>query len=178
MPQALPQLAGTLALEVLGIVGAIWLIAMLLSGRGSLQRDGRRVAAAIVSVFVLAFCVGSVADAGSVLWAAGSRPSSPRRGLERCFDELNAGGHLRFMNWVKSQLRHDSLYALDFAGQPDQWCLALVLLPALPYRGRQHPDYTIAFGAIPPDVAARIARHDQTVTVYAPGYALAKDAPG
>ena len=54
--------------------------------------------------------------------------------------------------------------------------LMLVLLPSLPAGPGGHAGWTIAFGTIPPDLRARIARHDPSVRIFAPGFALAQDS--
>jgi hypothetical protein len=81
-----------------------------------------------------------------------------------------------FSLWLRTQMRAGDTYTLpSFTRPPDQLCLYLVLLPALPAVPGERPTWTIAFGSIGPAMRARIASHDSAVRVYAPGFAIQAD---
>jgi hypothetical protein len=157
--------------------------ACLRISRGTTRRDLRLVAASVLATVAFASALVHVGDVGSVLNQARRSAVGPRAGLERCFDESNGvpGPRLRlrlpFINWVKQRLPRDAVYALaPYTGPPDAWCVALVLLPSLPAGPGGRARWTIAFGTIPPDLQGRIARHDPSVLVFAPGLALGRDS--
>lgn len=166
----------SLILEVLGVLGAVVVMAALLRSSGRGQLDLRWLAGAVVGVITVAFAIADVAGAGSALNQARRAGVGARAGLEHCFDEEGVSTRLPFLNWVKARLPAHAVYAMvPYAGQPDGWCTTLVLLPSLPAGPGGNAGWIIAFGTIPPDLQARIARHDPSVQVFAPGFALAKE---
>lgn len=174
---------GLLLLETLGVLGVVGVVAARLRSRSKNRRDVRVVAACVLGAITFAFALVDVRDVGSVLNQARRNAGSARAGLEHCFDETNGEpgpllpSRLPFINWVKKRLPAHGVYALaPYAGPPDDWCVALVLLPSLPAGPGGDAAWTIAFGTIPPDLQARIARHDPSVRVFAPGFALARDS--
>jgi hypothetical protein len=169
-----------LALEVLGILGLVWVLAAATTRRMRPRLSDLR-AGAVVAVGALAvvltaiLAIHQLASAHSTLNETRRSAVSARDGIEHCFYEQGAGARLPFIRWVKRQIGTHGVYALDYAGQPDVLCVYLVMLPALPAAVGQRADWTIGFGAIPPDVQSRIRRHDPAVRMFAPGFALQAD---
>ncbi len=170
-------------LETLAVLGAIVFVTARLGSGSKTHPDVRLVAACVLATISFVFALVQLRDTGSVLNQARRSGVAARTGLEHCFGETNGepGPQLPlrrpFIDWVKTRLPAHAVYALaPYAGPPDAWCVALVLLPALPSGPGGHPGWTIAFGTIPTDLQARIARHDPSVRVYAHGFALARDS--
>lgn len=170
-----------LLLEILGIVAVVVAVVLVLARLTEYRLDARLVAA-VLGALTFAFALANVRTAGSVLNQARRSAVTARAGLEHCLRESLTGAalvvtRLPFVDWVKTQLPRHAVYSLaPYDGPPDDWCLTLVLLPALPNGPGGSPSWTIALGPIPPDLHARIARRDPSVQVFPPGYALARDA--
>lgn len=154
---------------------------------GFRARAGRRIgalptAAGVLAVLTAIAILANLHTAGGVLNRARRDAVGPREGLEHCFAETNGESgprlpqRLPFINWVKRRLPAHAVYELvPSAGPPDAWCVALVLLPSLPARAGEPARWTITFGTTPAALQARIAQHDPTVHVFAPGFALAQN---
>jgi hypothetical protein len=167
------QLA-SLILEVLGILVAIGIVWGLLASQGARRPDVRPVAAGVLGAVAVALAVAGLADASFELNQQRGNSVDARAGIERCFDESGVGSLLPYIHWVRGQLPAHAVYALaPYAGQPDVWCMTLVLLPALPAGPGGRADWIVTFGTIPPGLQARIARHDPSVQVFASGFAIA-----
>jgi hypothetical protein len=169
-----------LALEVLGIFGLAWVVGAVTTRRMrprlSDLRAGMVVAVGALAVALTAIlAIHQLASAHSTLNATRRSPVSARDGIEHCFYEQGAGARLPFIRWVKRQIGTHAVYALDYAGQPDVLCVYLVMLPALPVAVGQRADWTVAFGAIPPDMQSRIRKHDPAERTFASGFALQAD---
>ena len=165
--------------EVFGVLGAVGVVAVLTRALGHIRRDLRLIAGAVIAAIVFAFACANLADAISALNQARRDGVGTRAGLERCFVEDHFGAWLPFINWVKARLPAHAVYALGpYSGRPDGWCISLVLLPALQEGPGGQPGWVITLGTVPPDLEARIARHDPSVRVFAPGFALAKEGQG
>ncbi len=171
-----------LVIEICGVVvlcgGAVLLSRLRVGRRHATLSIGAGVLAALTVIALLA----NLDTAGGVLSRATRDAVEPRAGLEQCFAETNGVPgprlplRLPFIDWVKLQLPTHAVYDLvPYAGPPDTWCVTLALLPSLPARAGEQAQWTITFGATPPDLQARIARHDPTVHVFAPGFVVAQD---
>ena len=169
----------TLVLEVLGVFGAVALLVALTVGRRPKRAEVRFASAAVVGALTLALAVGEIPSGVSVLIQAHRLVLSSSASTDYCFFESwpdNPGGagqaRLGFVDWLKDVMGSHAVYAIDYAPPPDQNCLFLGLLPALPAAPGEHADWTIAFGVVPAEMQARIAAHDPSVQVFAPGFAL------
>jgi hypothetical protein len=169
---ALTRGLATLVLEVVGILGAVGVLAALTIGRRPTASELRFATVAAVGALTVALALGQLAAAGSTLDQARRGAVSAPDGIEHCFGEQRAQARLPFVRWLKMRLPKDAVYALDYTPAPDVLCVALVLLPALPAAPGQRAEWTIAFGAIPPAMQARINAHDPSVQVFAPGFGL------
>lgn len=171
---------GTLLLEVLGVLGAVCVVVAVLRSSGQSQIDVRLVAGGVIAAIMLTLALGGLADAGWSLNQIRRTGVGARAGLESCLTEQGGPAvavRLQFINWVKARLPADAVYQLlPYTPPPDDWCVTLVLLPSLPAGPGGRADWAIAFGTLPPDLQARIARKDPSVQVFAPGYALAKES--
>ena len=178
MPGLTHELA-SLIFEVVGILGAVGVVSLLLRSSGQTKRDLRLISAAVIGGIAVAFAFGNLADAGSALSQARRNGVGPRAGLERCLEEDGGEELVPFFNWVKARLPPRAVYELaTYSGHPDLWCVTLVLLPSLLAGPGGQPGWIITLGTLPPDLQARIARHDPSVRVFAPGFALARGGPG
>jgi len=133
----------------------------------------------VIGAVVLALAGGGIPATLSLLSLAAREPVSATTGVDYCFgeswpDNANGGGigRLPFVRWLKSRMGPHAVYALDYTPPPDTGCVTLGLLPALPARPGERADWTIAFGTVPAEMRALIARHDRAVEVFAPGFAL------
>lgn len=134
---------------------------------------------AVIGAVAIALAGGGIPTALGMLARGAREPASAAAGVDFCFGEpwpdnpKGAGvARLPFVRWLKSRMGPHAVYTVDYTPPPDTGCLALGLLPALPARPGERAEWTIAFGSIPSEMRARIARHDPTVEVFAPGFAL------
>jgi hypothetical protein len=171
----------TLLLEVVGVAAVVGGVAVGCRYVGLRSVPSRLAMGAAIAVLVCVSALAHVGLTGSVLAQDRGYSVSAQLGLEHCLYESLGGGPIAperalFVAWVKRRLPPGAVYTVvPYAGTPDGWCLTMVLLPALPLGpGAARPGFEIVAGVVPPDIAARIARHDPTVQVFAPGYALAK----
>ena len=173
--QSFWQGLATVGLEVVGLLVAVALVGSLFS-TGRLGSHKLRAAAAIVlGVAVVSLGFKDLAPTGALLVRAQRSSLTDRQGLDYCFDEDGAQARIPFASWLRQRMPAHAVYAVVLAGEPDVWCLSLALLPRLPAYGAARPQWLVAFGTIPPELSARIARHDPSVQVYAPGFALARE---
>jgi hypothetical protein len=169
--------------EVVGVGLAVGGIALVTRRRNEERFDVRSVAATALGALVLALALISAPSAGSVLNQARHNAVIARAGREHCLFESLTGerpvlSRLPFIDWLTTQLPVNSVYTVvPYSGPPDFWCVTFVLLPALPAGPGGVPQWTITLGTVPRDLQARIARHDPSVHVFAPGYVLARDLP-
>ena len=175
------QLA-TLVLEVLGIFAAVGLLVALIWGRRPRRGELRFASAVVVGVLAVALAAGQISSGLSLLNQARRASVSAGDGVDYCFGEGWPGNprgagvaRLAFVRWLRARMGPHAVYAIDYAPPPDVNCLLLGLLPALPARAGERADWTIAFGAVPAEMQARIAAHDPSVRVFAPGFALQGD---
>jgi hypothetical protein len=175
------QLA-TLALQVVGILAAVGLLVALTVGRRPTRAQLRLASAAVVGVLAVALVAGQIPSGASLLNQGRRASVSARDGVEYCFGQPwpgnpQGGGSARlpFLHWLRSQLGVGAVYSLAFASPPDRNCVLLGLLPALPARPGERAAWTIAWGVVPPAMLARIAAHDPSVRVFAPGFALQRN---
>ena len=134
---------------------------------------------AVVGAVSIALATGGTPAALAMLARAAREPVSAAAGVDYCFgeswpDNSNGAGvaRLPFVRWLKSRIGSHAVYTLDYSPPPDTGCLVLGLLPALPALPGERAEWTIAFGSVPAEMRARIAKHDPTVQVFAPGFAL------
>lgn len=173
-----------LVLEVVAILAAIAAANQVRRRFPRLRLERELVAGLALSASVIVLVLSDLHGAGSAFSHARREVVGGRAGLEQCVDESLSGAPLvpyrhRFVSWVKAHLPAHAVYSLVAeAGAPDVWCLTLVWLPALPAGPGERAGWTIAFGVLPPDLRARIARHDPTVEVFAPRFALARHERG
>jgi hypothetical protein len=172
-----------LMLEICAVLVLCGGAVMLLRSRFGRRIDALPAAAGLLALLTVAGIVADVHTAGGVLNRARRDAVGPRAGLQHCFGETNGEAgprlpqRLPFINWVKQRLPAHAVYTLaPSPGPPDAWCVALVLLPALPARAGERAGWTITFGTTPPDLQARIARQDPSVQVFAPGFALTRES--
>lgn len=167
----------TVGLEVLGLLGAIGLVAALTLRRRPTRVELRFTTVVAVGALTLALALDQLATAGSTLNQTRRGGATAQSGLERCFtDGEPAGPRLPFVRWLKARMGAHAVYVLDrYTSPPDPLCLYLVLLPALPAGPGEHADWRIAFGEVGPEMQARIVQHDPSVRVFAPGLALERD---
>jgi hypothetical protein len=158
---------------------------VLTVGRKPTSAQLRLASGAVIAVLALVVVAGEIPSGASVLNQARRAAVSERAGVDYCFRQGwpgNPGGagaaRLPFVHWLLARMGPHAVYAIDYTSPPDPNCLFLGLLPALPARTGEHADWTIAFGAIPPEMQRRIAAHDPSVRVFAPGYALERDGVG
>jgi hypothetical protein len=175
------QLA-TLALEVVGILGAVALVIALTVGRRPKRAELRFASAMVAGVLAVVVATSELPVGASVLNQARRSAVSARVATEYCFGQVwpaNPGGagaaRLPFLRWLKARIGPQAVYAIAYAPPPDADCLFLGLLPALPAAPGEHADWTIAFGVVPAEMKARIAAHEASVRVFAPGFALESD---
>ncbi len=175
------QLA-TLVLQVVGILAAVGLLVALTVGRRPTRAQLRLASAAVVGVLAVALAVGQIPSGASLLNQARRASVSTRDGVEYCFRHPWPGNpqgsgavRLPFLRWLRSQLGAGAVYSLAYVSPPDRNCLLLGLLPALPALPGEHAAWTIAWGLLPPAMQARIAAHDPSVAVFAPGFALQRN---
>jgi len=171
----------TLLLEVVGVAVLVGAVTVGCRYAGVHSVPSRVAMGATIAVLACVSALAHVRHTSSVLAQDRTDSVSAQAGLEHCFDESLSGAPIdieraRFMAWVKRRLPPGAVYVIaPYAGTPDAWCLTTALLPALPAGpGAARPGWEIVAGTVPADVAAMIARHDPTVQVFAPGYALAK----
>jgi len=167
----------SLILEVLAILAAVGVLTAVLVRWGQGRPDVRLAAAGVVALFAVAFTVTNLVKSSSALDHAAHSAVGGRAGLERCVNEDRAGQRLPFVNWVKRRLPPAVFTLAPYPGHLDAWCVTLVLLPALPAGPGGTPTWTVTLGTIPPELKARIARHDPSVQVFATGFALSKERP-
>lgn len=172
------QLA-TLALQVMGILAAVGLLVALTVGRRPNRAELRLASASVVGVLAVALAVGQISSGASLLNQARRASVSARDGAEYCFRQPWPGNpqgsgaaRLPLLRWLRSQLGPGAVYSLAYVPPPDANCLLFGLLPALPARSGERAEWTIAWGMVPPAMQARIAAHDPSVRVFAPGFAL------
>jgi hypothetical protein len=145
-----------------------------------IARVARRITPwVVVGAVAIALAADGISATLTMLSQAAGAPVSAGSGVDYCFGESwpdNANGagvaRISFVRWLKARMGPHAVYALDYTPPPDTGCLTLGLLPALPARPAEHAEWTIAFGSVPAEMRARIARHDPTVQVFAPGFAL------
>ncbi|MGH2842670.1 MAG: hypothetical protein ACRDKL_03670 [Solirubrobacteraceae bacterium] len=128
---------------------------------------------------VVAIVSGGVPSGVQTLLKAVRSPVSATAGVDYCFgedwpDNRNGAGvkRLVFLRWLKARMGPDAVYTLDYRPPPDTGCVGLALLPALPAGPGERAEWTIAWGAVPAEMRARIAAHDPSVRVFGPGLAL------
>ena len=143
------------------------------------RRELRFALAAVAVAVTIAVVWGGIPSGLATLARAARKPVSAARGVDFCFgeswpDNPNGAGvtRLPFVRWLKARMGPHAVYTLDYTPPPDTGCLTLGLLPDLPARPGERAGWTIAFGSIPPEMRARIAGHDSSVRVFAPGFAL------
>jgi hypothetical protein len=136
----------------------------------------------VIGAVVLALAGSGVRATLTLLSQAAREPVSATTGVDYCFgeswpDNANGAGRARlpFVRWLKARMGAHAVYALDYTPPPDTGCLTLGLLPSLPARPGERAEWTIAFGAVPAEMRALIARHDPAVQVFSPGFALQYD---
>jgi hypothetical protein len=169
----------TLVLEVCGVLAAVVVLIALTVGRRPNRAELRLASGAVVGVLAVALTLGEIPSGAALLQKAHSESVSATAGVEHCFGEVwpqNPGGvgvaHLPFLRWLKARIGPHAVYALDYAAPPDPYCILLNMLPALYAAPGEHAEWTIAWGTIPAEMQARIAAHDPSVRVFAPGFAL------
>ena len=156
---------------------------MVLRRRNEDRFDVRSVVATALGALVFVLVLVNVRSAGSVLNQARRHAVTSRAGREHCLLESLSGAplvlsRLPFIDWLNAQLPTNAVYTVvPYSGPPDFWCVTMDLLPALPAGPGGVPHWTITLGTVPPDLQARIGRHDPSVHVFAPGYVLAQDPP-
>lgn len=164
----------TLGGQALAIGVAIGLVVLAVRSFTPRRMSTPLIAGYVLSAFALVLTVVNLVGATSLLNRARANSVGARAGLEHCFVETNATSRLPFVDWVKRQLPRDSVYELSgYTGQPDAWCVTLAFLPLLPAGPGGQPHWVVTFGYVPPSIAARIAAHDPTVRVFAPGFVRA-----
>ncbi len=168
----------TILARTAGIVAAVLLVAYAVR-RGEIRGWLGAISGAVVAALVLSLTIGQMPDSVSALSQARRAEVGAEPGRDQCFSELgvSAGSNLYtqrlpFALWARRQMGVGAVYDISLVPPPDDVCLYSALLPALPAAPGQRADWTIAFGAIPPVMKARIAAHDPAVRVYAPGLAL------
>jgi hypothetical protein len=181
MQSLIDQLA-TLVLQVAGILGAVVLLTRLTLRRKPGRAELRIASGVVIAVLAVVVTAGEIPSGASVLNQARRASVSARAGVDFCFRQGwpgNPGGagaeRLPFVHWLLARMGPHAVYTIDYTSPPDPNCLFLGLLPALPARPGEHADWTIAFGAVPPEMQLRIAAHDPSVRVFAPSYALERD---
>ena len=167
------------------IAVAVVLIGVLLAAQSRLGRSSLRAPAiagiGLAALLCLSLLLHVSQTASAFNQARKDGVFSDRAAVEHCFQESLTGQPLvaqraPFFDWVKRQLPRRARYAVvPYIGPPDLWCVTLALLPALPADTPAAVGWEIAAGTIPPDLQARIDRHDPTVRVYAPRYVLARE---
>jgi hypothetical protein len=172
-----------LLLQVVCLVFVVGVAVALLRFATGRRVDVRLAAAAVLGAFVLAFALADADGAGSALNQARDDSVGSRAGVEHCLTESFGGAPLvperiPFLDWVRKRLPADAVYAVaPYIGEPDGWCLTLVLLPALPAGPGGTPGWTITMGTVPPSVQLAISRHEVSPQVFAPGYLLVRNEP-
>lgn len=168
-----------LVLEVCAVVGAIAIVYALLRLRVGRGIGAAATAVPVVALFVVVLAVSDIGSASSALNDARRESVGAQAGLAHCFSETNGEpgpmlpSRLPFVRWVKRQLPSDAVYSLaPSVGPPDQWCVALVMLPALPAREGQRAGWLMTFGTLPAGFRAWTAQHARSVRVFAPGFEL------
>jgi hypothetical protein len=166
-----------LALELAVTVVAIGLVAALVSRRRADRAGVRAAAAPAAAALIAVLVVTQIAHALSDLNRARRDAVSARAGVEHCFAEYGAAGAARlpFIDWVRNRIGAHAIYAIDFSDVPDLLCVTFALLPARPALPGEHADWTVAFGTIPPPMQSLIARHDPSVKLFTPGFALERN---
>jgi hypothetical protein len=173
---------GKLLVEVCAVLGVIGGAVALRRWRFAQQIGVIPAAAGAIALVTVVLTLANLHDTGGVLNHARRDSVGGRVGLEHCFSETNGEPgpqlplRLPFINWVKRGLPSQAVYALaPSVGPPDAWCVALVLLPALPARFGQLFHWVVTFGTVAPGLEAWFVRHRWSVRVFAPGFALAHD---
>ncbi len=138
----------------------------------------------VVAAIVIVFAAGQVQGSITTLSQTRSSGMSANAGRDECVGEPDIATaadlytrRLPFALWARRQMGHAVYSVASFTQPPDDVCLYFVLLPALPASPGERPDFTIAFGAIPAAMQAKIAAHDPAVKEFAPGFALESDRP-
>jgi hypothetical protein len=173
LPQGLLIFASEIV--ALAVLAAVIARVSASSRRRSLQR--RPVLVAVLAVALVAVAVRDIRNTGLVVRDANRRGVAQRPGIDQCFAEAAPPSRAPFVEWLRARMPTHALYELELGGGPDPWCVTLALLPRLPIWQHDRPQYLVAFGTVPPAIQARIAAHDPTVQVFAPGYALARVNP-
>ena len=173
---------GKLLLEVCAVLGVVGGAVALRRWRVAQQLGVIPAAAGAIALVTVVLTVANLHDAGGVLNHARRDSVGARAGLEHCFSETNGEPgpqlplRLPFINWVKTSLPSHAVYALaPSVGPPDAWCVALVLLPALPARFGERFHWAVTLGTMPPGLGAWFDRHGWSVRVFAPGFVVAHD---
>jgi hypothetical protein len=170
-------------LEAVGIVFVALFIARALARRGT-RRELGFGSGLVVAAIVIVFAAGQVPSSITTLSQTRSSGKPAGAGRDECVGEPDFGTaadlytrRLPFALWARRQMGRAVYSVASFTQPPDDICLYFVLLPALPASPGERPDFTIAFGSIPPAMQAKIAAHDPAVKEFAPGFALESDRP-
>ena len=162
---------------------AVFVVARVaLAGRPGRTALRWAAAPAVVAV-AAALTLGGLAGSAFYLNTQRKAAVGSAAGVGHCVGETGSGGLLPFIAWLKASMPADAHYwlapsplILDLNRAPslDPLCMALELLPDLPESSPADAQWIVTTGSVPAGIALRIARHDPTVRVLAPGYALAK----
>jgi hypothetical protein len=166
------------------LLGAGVLISALMTGRRP-SRPLVRTGGALVLVAVgLAVLASEVVPGLSILNQARRQAVSASYGRNFCFRQGWPGNpagsgaaRLPFVHWLNARMGPNAVYTLVYSAPPDEDCVILGLLPALPAAPGERAQWTVAFGAVPKEMQAKIAVHDASVRVFGPGLALERN-PG
>jgi hypothetical protein len=178
MLHSVAKLVLELAVVLIAIVVAAAVIARRRPEISHLRAAAAPATAAVIAVVAAAQIPHAFADLNRARRSA----VSARAGAEHCFHEvgpsqpISAVPRLPFINWVKARIGSHAVYRIAYTGPPDFQCVTMALLPALPAVPGERPNWTVAFGLIPPAMQALIARHDPSVMVYGPGFALERNS--
>jgi hypothetical protein len=173
----------TIGLQVLVIVTGAALVAGLVRRRRPAASALGLAGAMIAGAFMVGIVAGQVSGSASLLSRERHRAVSAETGRDECFHEPGGAKaanlsttRLPFAVWARHQMGLGATYSLaGFRSPPDDLCLYFVLLPALPAMPGERATWTIAYGAVPKPMRARIAARDPAVLVYAPGFALQRN---
>jgi hypothetical protein len=163
----------TFGFEAIGLAVAVGVVGWLLNSRQAIDR--RLVVAAVLTVIVIGTGFRDLEASGSLLRQAHRSGAGTRAGIDHCLGEDRVGSTVAFVEWLRRHMPPESTYVLQAGAEPDPWCVALALLPRLPAFGAERPGWLVAYGSVSPELRARVASHDPTVQVFAPGLALARE---
>lgn len=175
----------TIGARALAIVAGVLVVAYLARRKRPMRAQLSLVASATVAALTVVVAAGQITGSVASLSQQRNAAVAAEPGRDECVSEqtFTPGSNLYtqrvpFAVWARKQMGRNAVYSLaSFTAPPDDLCLYFVLLPALPAAPGERPDWTLAFGSIPAEMGARIAAHDPSVKVFAPGFALQSDGP-